>query len=123
MTRSIVAVALIGLCLTGCSCYKTLRQSMSYDKALSAEVVQGGHCGGATVGYTTNVMLQTSTLPYAWLGNRRSVFAVRGESGVVLEWTGRDHLLVTYSDVGLTPNDILRKETNWKGVHITYRTF
>lgn len=80
--------------LTGCSCEDVLSEQMDASKKYVARVSLEGPCGGATVGYHTEVTI-VNRIPTMW-PRGRTLLLLPGKVDLTVRWLDASTLLVEY---------------------------
>jgi hypothetical protein len=118
--NSMLVILMAVLAVAGCSnedCTRQLASVTNSEGTLTA-LLEVSICGGATVGYTTD--LKIMRIPKPFLRAERYVWTVKGSVEADLKWLGPKQLEVQYPP-SLKDDDVVQKITRWFDVEIVYR--
>ena len=101
----------------GCTCSKILQRASSPDGRYVAWVEVGDGCGGATVGYRTDVMIR-----HRWgrLFGLKDVLVIRRAAKAGLRWKDARHLEIVVYPWDLAQNDVRYFYPRWRDLNISY---
>lgn len=114
----VIGMVMIGLTLAGCSNAGCTKQvvSLTNSQGTRTAVLEVSGCGGATVGYATD--LKIVTIPKPMFGGIDYVWTARGWVDAELKWITPTRLEVYYpASLG---DDVVHKVVRSSGVDISY---
>lgn len=113
-----VVIVVAGLYFGCGDCERTTFLSSSPDGAYAAEATVSGICGGATVGFVTDVALAPRGSG-AWVRRRGTVLTVRGTAEWSAQWTGPRRLVIRSKQRSREEKPV-HQLMRWRDVDITY---
>jgi hypothetical protein len=115
---SVVVFACVFASCGSSNCVKQFPPISNQNRTRSANL-EISACGGATVGYVTDLKITRS--PSNFFGDDGNVWTVKDSVDADLRWITPTQLEVSYRAASFKEEDVIRRTTRWFDVDIVYR--